>query len=140
MQLLTGHNSPETAYVVQDYPYGFKLRCKMRCWIETNGNKGQRYVTQTTNPKITTREVWNKPKMSTYNDIKVMFLDDAGHVQSDGFSVIYADEERIAAFETKYGAALGEREQKLITVARALRERAKNIKFTIEASQPTRIV
>lgn len=35
MKVLSGHTSPETAYVVDDYPYGFRLRCKIRYWIET---------------------------------------------------------------------------------------------------------
>ena len=30
MTVLTGHTSPETAYVVSDYPYGFRLRCQIR--------------------------------------------------------------------------------------------------------------
>lgn len=27
-KLLIGHVSPETAFMIDDYPYGFKLRCK----------------------------------------------------------------------------------------------------------------
>ena len=26
--------SPETAIIVPDYPYGFRLRCKLRVWVE----------------------------------------------------------------------------------------------------------
>jgi hypothetical protein len=28
--ILPDHTTPETAYVVDDYPYGFTLRCKIR--------------------------------------------------------------------------------------------------------------
>lgn len=84
METLVGHTSPETAYVVEDYPYGFRLRCKIRYWIETHKKKGQRFLSQTTNPKIESREVWNKPKASTYSILKVMYLDDQGHVHNDG--------------------------------------------------------
>ena len=35
MQILPGiHISPETAYVIDDYPYGFRLRCRIRYWLE----------------------------------------------------------------------------------------------------------
>ena len=29
----------ETAYVIDDYPYGFTLRCKKKMWIEYRKNK-----------------------------------------------------------------------------------------------------
>jgi hypothetical protein len=48
LQLLFGHTSPETAYVVEDYPYGFRLRCKIRYWLEFKAKKGFRLVSQTT--------------------------------------------------------------------------------------------
>lgn len=82
MKPLYGHVSPETAYVVNDYPYGFRLRCKIRYWVESHPKKGHRVVTQTTNPKVKD-EVWNKPKASTYSAVfRGLYLDDEGHVQS----------------------------------------------------------
>jgi hypothetical protein len=81
MQILQGHTSPETAYVVDDYPYGYTLRCKIRYWLEYKFGHGYRLVSQTTNPKRA-GEVWNKPKPSTYGRFGgCMFLDDNGHVQ-----------------------------------------------------------
>jgi hypothetical protein len=62
---LRGHTSPETAYLVADYPCGFRLRCKYRCWLEHDPKKGFRFCSQTTNPKLAS-EPWNKPKKSTY--------------------------------------------------------------------------
>ena len=97
MKLLSGHISPETAYVVEDYPYGFRLRCKIRYWIEFKAKKGFRFVSQTTNPKRP-GEVWNKPKASTYSKFGgAMFLDDNGHVQWDGLSE-YSDAKEAIAF------------------------------------------
>ena len=61
---LSGHNDPESAYVVEDYPYGFRLRTTIRYWVETKKGHGQRFVSQTMNPKKT-YEHWNKPKAST---------------------------------------------------------------------------
>ena len=83
---LIGHTSPETAYVVADYPYGFRLRCQIRYWIETKPGHGQRFVSQTTNPKKP-GVVWNKPKASTYSEVRVMYLNDEnGHVENTGLS------------------------------------------------------
>lgn len=87
VRVLQGHTTPETAYVVDDYPYGYRLRCKIRYWIETaekGAKKGQmRFMSQTTNPKVP-GEVWNKPKASTYAALAVMFLDSEDHVQWTG--------------------------------------------------------
>src|SRR6266446_5490268 len=84
-QVLPGtHISPETAYVVEDYPYGFHLRCQMRYWLEVNPRKGVRLWSQTTNPKKV-GVVWNKPKSSTYARFAgAMFLDQEEHVQWTG--------------------------------------------------------
>ena len=104
-QVLTGHESPETAYVVDDYPYGFKLRCKIRYWIETKGKNGQRMMTQTTNPKAA-GERWNKPKASTYSDLRVLYIEDeTGHVQGAALSIEY-DADKLEDFVAKYGEAL----------------------------------
>ena len=85
MQILKGHISPETAYLVDDYPYGFKLRCKIRYWLEHHPRKGTRFVSQTTNPRK--GGFWNKPKASTYAYIAgCMFLNEDDHVTWDALS------------------------------------------------------
>ena len=82
LEVLLGHTSAETAYVVDDYPYGFRVRTKIRYWMET-ATKGAsrnkvRLVSSTLNPN-TGR--WNKPKASTYADAGWMYLDHRnGHV------------------------------------------------------------
>lgn len=116
--VLSGHTSPETAYVVTDYPYGFRLRCKIRYWIETTKH-GQRVVSQTTNPKKP-GEVWNKPKASTYTDLRVLFLDENGHVANEGLSLYYGDLAKVEAFGAIYGEALtSDRDKALYAVAKA---------------------
>lgn len=81
LTLLRGHNSPETAYEVADYPYG-GLRCKIRYWLETavkGSKKGEtRFMSQTTNPKK--GHVWNKPHGSTYADLAFMVKDERGYI------------------------------------------------------------
>jgi len=66
---LVGHTTQETAYVIEDYPYGRKLRTKMRIWVETSKKHGQRVVKQTLNPKT---GKWNKPKKSTYSQLVLL--------------------------------------------------------------------
>jgi hypothetical protein len=101
MQILKDHISPETAYVVNDYPYGFRLRCKIRYWLEYDAKRGFRFVSQTTNPKR--GDVWNKPKASTYCRFGgCMFLDDEDHVQWSGLSE-YSSGVEAKAWTDKYG-------------------------------------
>lgn len=84
VKLLTGHVSEETAYHVDDYPYGFHLRCQIRYWVETavkGAKKGQqRFMSQTTNPKR--GDIWNKPKAGQYYGMVFMYLNDDDHVKS----------------------------------------------------------
>ena len=81
------HNSEETALIVGNYPYGFK-RTKIRYWIETTKN-GDRFVAQTLNPK--THE-WNKPKKSTYSDLKVLTTEiKTRHTKTYSWGVAYTE-------------------------------------------------
>ena len=106
MQLLSGHISPETAYHVADYPYGFTLRCQIRYWLEFSPKRGFRFVSQTTNPKR--GNAWNKPKASTYCRFgAAMFLDDNDHVQWAGLSE-YCDGAEAKNFQDTYGEAVPE--------------------------------
>jgi hypothetical protein len=110
MKILSGHISPETAFVVADYPYGFRLRCKIRYWIEYKANKGCRFVSQTTNPKRA-GESWNKPKASTYYRFGgAMLLDENEHVQFVGLSE-YSGASEAQAFKAKYGEGVPEAAQ-----------------------------
>lgn len=106
MQILKGHISPETAFVVDDYPYGFRLRCKIRYWLEFSPKHGFRFVSQTTNPKR--GNVWNKPKKSTFARFGgAMYLDDAGHVQWNGLSE-YSTGAEAEGFLKVYGEGIPE--------------------------------
>lgn len=80
-ELLFGHTDEENAYLVDDYPYGFRLRTQIRYWLESKAGRGDRFVSQTMNPK-TGR--WNKPKRSTYTGVAVMFIDEEQHVRWTG--------------------------------------------------------
>jgi hypothetical protein len=100
---LAGYVNEATALVVNDYPYGFRLRCKIRYWMEHNAN-GSRFCSQTTDPRKPI-EYWNKPKKSTYASFGVMFLDEKGHVQWLGLSA-YSSLEEMIAFRDAAGLTL----------------------------------
>jgi hypothetical protein len=107
VKVLSGHVSPETAYVVEDYPYGFRLRCKIRYWIEYKAKKGFRFVSQTTNPKKA-GEVWNAPKASTYCRFgAALFLNEEGHVEWRGLGE-YSDAAESKAFAETFGEGVPE--------------------------------
>ena len=76
---LYGHNSEETAYVVDDYPYGFRARTQIRYWTEYTPNRGFRYASQTLNPRV---HRWNAPNKSTYAELAgQLYLNRDQHVQ-----------------------------------------------------------
>ena len=146
-QLLPGYTSPETAYVVDDYPYSFRLRCTIRYWMEYKKNHGYRLVSQTGNPKKPGL-VWNKPKASTYATFGVMGLDEQGHVQ--WMSISYANLKEAIAFRDTYQEGMDELQKLNIrnyiayAVAYEARKAALQAEgreiFTITTSDPVRVV
>lgn len=126
MQILKGHVSADTAFLVNDYPYGYSLRCKIRYWLEYNPKHGFRFVSQTTNPKRA--DIWNKPKASTYSRFGgAMFLDDKGHVQWSGLSE-YSDGAEARAWRDQYGEGVPE-------AGRAIMEKWVAAKTTYDANR-----
>jgi hypothetical protein len=113
MKLLKNHTSPETAFVVESYPYGFRLRCKIRYWLEFHPKRGFRFMSQTTNPKKP-GEVWNKPKASTYYRFGgAMFLNEEEHVHWSGLSE-YSEAAEAVAWAEKFGEAVPEAGQETL--------------------------
>jgi len=110
---LPGHTTEDTAYVVDDYPYGFRLRCKIRYWLEYRSSQGFRLCSQTTNPKLS-YEFWNKPKKSTYFPLGFMGLNTDNHVDWDAVHPYYP--EKLAAFVSAYGDSF-DKNQKLVAKA-----------------------
>lgn len=104
MKQLLGHTSADTAYVVEGYPYGFTLRTQIRYWVETKPKFGQRFVSQTLNPKT---GKWNAPKAGTYYQAIALLVND--EVESKEFGYVsytalstYSSNEEIAAFIEQY--------------------------------------
>jgi hypothetical protein len=132
---LPGHTSQDTAYVVDDYPYGFRLRCKIRYWLEYKASQGFRLWSQTTNPKKP-GEVWNKPRPSTYCMLGVMGLDKENHVTWTGCSVYDFDD--LEEFQKVYGESFDKNQAdvcRLGIIARA-RYKARNPQYIIKEITP----
>lgn len=82
IKILNGHTSFETAYKVENYPYGFRLRTSIFFWIETTKKRGDRFCSCTIDPR---NGRVNKPKKSTYSPFKYMFIDEnTGYVEHSG--------------------------------------------------------
>lgn len=106
MQLLRGFDSETNSYLVLDYPYGFKLRCKIRYWLEYSEKLGYRFCSQTSNPKK--NDIWNKPKKSTYISIVAcMHLDESNHVTWSGLSE-YSDLKTATEFKEMFYGGLSD--------------------------------
>ena len=84
MKVLANHHSPETAYLIEDYPAGFTARCQKKCWLEIHPTKGTRFCYQTSSRKSSIG--WNAVKHSTYSLFGCMYLDENNHVQWSGLS------------------------------------------------------
>ncbi len=102
---LQGHTNFDTAYEVDDYPYGFRLRTKIRYWVEGNKN-GDRFVSCTLNPK---NGKWNKPKADTYKTAGVLFIEETtGHVKYACINP-YHSVEQYEAFIAEYELTEGQK-------------------------------
>lgn len=131
---LYGHISPETAYVVEDYPWGFRLRTKIRYWIETKKDFGDRFVSQTVNPK-TGR--WCSPKKSTYSKVEVLYLDSNNHVKVECVSS-YSEESWLLTFKDRHLENLNELQKDQIKIGLSVRHVMKHVevKFECVRSEP----
>jgi hypothetical protein len=106
------HLTADSAYVVEDYPYGYRLRCRIRYWLDVHPKHGARFMSQTTNPKK--GNVWNKPKASTYSRFAAaMFLDDAGHCHHAGAHE-YMGTDDLVAWRDTYGEGVPESMRKYL--------------------------
>lgn len=99
-EILSGYNSAEKSFKVDDYPYGFTLRTSIFYWIESKLGKGDRFCSQTINPKNGKR---NAPKYSTYSPCMFMYLNEKGHVTHG-----IIDPQNIDEFERRFGSLISD--------------------------------
>lgn len=88
--ILVGHTTKATAYKVDGYPWGFRLKTSIHYWIETKKGTGDRLCTYTIDPK-TGREC--KPKLGTYNTFLYLYLEEeTGHVKLGSIDPYHMEE------------------------------------------------
>lgn len=87
-------DSADNAVVVEDYPWGYKLRTKRKYWIETT-KRGDRLCYQTLNPKT---NKWCAVKKSTYAGIKVLYENEDGHIKTLSLKPEWDSKEWLAEF------------------------------------------
>ena len=88
-------NSFDNALMVENYPWGFRLKTKRKYWIESNKTQGDRLCFCTLNPKT---NKWCAVKKSTYNAVELLYIADNGHIKSDGIYKYGVNEEEIKNF------------------------------------------
>lgn len=130
--ILTGHTSEETAYLVDDYPYGFKLRTQIRYWVETT-KSGDRMVSQTLNPKT---DRWNKPKKSTYAPVLFLFIDEKGHVSRASLSG-YDNDEWFDYFVSVTEGKLSDAQKRQVALLVGMKKVMSKVKWEIKEGRAT---
>lgn len=134
MKYLYNRSSEATAELIHDYPYGYTTRTDIRYWIETKAKKGDRFCSQTLNPKTGN---WNKPKCSTYSEIMVMIEHDNGHINYTSFSH-WDDAEKLAKWlENKDQTQFNAEQIDQLCRLKAIFKVRENLTFTCEV-RPTR--
>jgi hypothetical protein len=133
-QVIYGATSPETAIVVNNYPWGFRLKTSQRYWIETTKH-GDRFITQTLNPKT---NAWCNPKKSTYAAVKVLTVEDIDNkkiVSTNSINLGYSDPKRVAEFESEIDKSkLNESQLKMICKCKAINKTNELVKVEIVES------
>lgn len=114
---------------VENYPYGFRLRTQAQYWIETTKN-GQRVVFRTRNPKT---GKWNKPKKSTYSDIRILFRNpDNGHIENDGLSFTYSDQADLDKFLKQFPEKhFSDYQKEQLRIFRAILKTRKHVSISV---------
>ena len=119
------HTNEETAYVIDDYPWGFRLRTTIRYWIETNAKFGDRYCSQTINPKT---GKWCAPKKSTYSPVMVMYLNEKNYINVDAINR-YTSNEILQTFIDLHKDSFNEAQKSQITMMMATNKIMEHVKF-----------
>lgn len=126
------HNTEETALIINNYPYGFRLRTNIKYWIETT-NKGDRFISMTLNPKT---NLWNKPKKSIYNAVMVLAREkETGYIRNIGLYPT-TDRNEILRFLDFIGDYdLSKEQQEQIRIIKAYSKTYENVSFEIETKK-----
>ena len=124
------HDNEQTALIIDNYPYGFRLRTQIRYWIETTKN-GDRFVAQTLNPKT---NLWNKEKKTTYSDVMVLIKEkQTSYISYKSWSVDYTYVDSLNRFLEFIGELpLNDNQKEKIRIGRAIYKTREHITFSIK--------
>ena len=124
-EILKIQPTEENPVVVENYPYGFK-RTQIRYWVESVKKKGDRFVSQTLNPKT---NQWNKPKKSTYQAVIVVYRNEKDYITYNGLYGGTDAEEYKAFIKFKGDLSLNELQEEQLKVIRAYIKAYENVEF-----------
>ncbi len=125
VELLKGYTNEQNAVIVDNYPYG-SFRTLIKFWIETT-NKGDRFVSQTLNPKT---QRWNNPKKSTYMAVMVMYKNLLNsHVSYFGLYFTTVREEILKFEESTKGFIFSEAQQKQLRLIKAYSKAYESVEY-----------
>jgi len=128
MEKIYNHKDFDSAFEVNNYPWGFRLKTKVRYWIETT-NRGDRFVKCTLNPKT---NKWCKEKKSTYKAVMVMtkeVKDQKTFISYISISRGWSNAVDVAKFEHQVNKDLLSKEQlKEICACKAINETNSKVK------------
>ena len=119
----------DTAIEVDNYPWGFRLKTKVKYWIESN-NRGDRFIKQTLNPKT---DEWCNPKKSTYSEVMIMTTEEKENktfVHYDSVSS-FSKIEEISLFENTHKEHLTDRQLKQICKLKSFHGAYEDVKVNI---------
>ena len=130
-QILKIQPTEENPVIVENYPYGFK-RTKIRYWIESIKRKGDRFCSQTLNPKT---NLWNKPKKATYNAVNIVYKNEKGYITYYALwrSTSAEDYKKFIAFIGDI--ELNELQKEELKVLRAYIKAYENVSFEVKPQQ-----
>jgi len=129
IEILKQQPNESQPVIVDNYPYGFTIRTKIKYWVETTKN-GQRFVSQTLNPKT---NLWNKPKKSTYSQIILVGLNEQEHITYTNLS-LYSLSEALE-FKQKYESFLSDYQQTELTNIIKMSEIYDKVEYTFKAQK-----
>ena len=123
----------ENPCIVENYPYGFK-RTQIRYWVESVKKRGDRFVSQTLNPKT---NQWNKPKKSTYSAVIVAYIDEKGHTKGYYYHKSTDEESYKKLVDFIGDLELNELQKEELRVLRAYIKTYRNVTFEVKPYEET---
>lgn len=118
MTPLYGHTSFETSYHVPDYPYGRKVRCEIRYWIEFKESKGFRFCHKTKNPKTDSWDTNEQKNSGYFTQAMCMYLDEKGHTTYSALTE-FSEAKHIKAFVENFPEAVTDRLKRFVKMRAA---------------------